>query len=352
MCGVTIITTATAVLVGRNAAIGGWIVFGLAALSYSAVGAIVVGRDPGNALAWMFCLCPLAIGCAGFGQQYVEHGSADWPARTVVGWLSDLGWIVGVGPPIAFFGLLIPNGRLPSGRWRPAAWLGGVTLAAATVGQNFGEARVTGNIPNPVALPYVSLLGAAAGLLAAPVMLLGVVATVSRYRRGSVVERQQLRWIIAALLATLFFGFVGGQLPEPVYFASWSLLPIAFCVAILRYRLYEIDVIIRKTLVYAILVSVLAAFYLGGITALGWALRDVAGSSSAVAVTLSTLAVALAFQPLRRRLQRAVDHRLYRSRYDAARTLDAFTRRLRDQVELEAVRGEVLAVVQSALEPR
>ena len=351
MFGVTIVAITAAVLIGQNTALTGWIVFGLAAFGYSAVGAFVVGRDPGNALAWMFCLCPLAIGCAGFGQQYVEQGGGDWPARTLVGWLSDLGWIVGVGPPIAFFGLLIPDGRLPSRRWRPAAWLSGITLAAVMVGQSFGEARVTGDIANPVVIPYVSSLQTVAGLLALPVMAIGVAATVSRYRRGGVVERQQLKWIIAALLATFAIGIMNSHLPEPVYFASWALLPIAFCVAILRYRLYEIDVIIRKTLVYAMLVAVLATVYLGGVSALGWALRDLAGGSSAVAVTLSTLAVALAFQPLRRRLQRAVDHRFYRSRYDAARTLDAFTRRMRDQVDLETVRSEVLGVVQGALQP-
>jgi hypothetical protein len=132
---------------------------------------------------------------------------------------------------------------------------------------------------------------------------------------------------------------------------SFGLIPVAIVFAVLRYRLYEIDVIIRRTIVYAVLVAVLAAVYLGGVTVVGGLLRTVTGGSGAIGVTVSTLAVAAAFQPLRRRIQRAVDHRFYRGRYDAARTLESFSGRLREQVEIETVSGEVLDVVRQTLQP-
>jgi hypothetical protein len=138
---------------------------------------------------------------------------------------------------------------------------------------------------------------------------------------------------------------------QSVSLLSFGLIPVAIVFAVLRYRLYEIDVIIRRTLVYAALVAVLVALYLGGVTLVGGLVRTVAGGSGAVGVTVSTLLVAAAFQPLRSRIQRAVDHRFYRGRYDAARTLESFSGRLRDEVAIETVSGEVLDVVRRTLQP-
>ena len=164
------------------------------------------------------------------------------------------------------------------------------------------------------------------------------------------VERQQLKWIGAGFVVVIAGGFTQGQ-AEVLQFVSWSVLPVAFAVAILRYRLYGIDVIIRKTLVYAGVVAVLAALYLGGIYLIGATLRSLTGGSSALAVTVSTLAVAVAFQPLRSRIQRVVDHRFYRRKYDAAHTLEIFSGRLRQQIDLDALDAEVLGVVRDALQP-
>ena len=324
----------------------------LAVSAYSVVGAVVVGRDPRNALAWMFCLAPLAIGVSGAATVYVEHGGTDWPARVAVALVADTGWLVGLGLPIAFFGLLIPDGRLPSRRWRPAAWLAASAVTALTVGTVFGEQPIdTGSLHNPIAVPYADQLAHVAGVIVVPVMMLGVAAAVTRYRGGGQVVRQQLRWIVVALIATFAIGVIGNYLPEPIFFASWCLLPAAFGVAIFRYRLYEIDVIIRRTLIYTALVAVLAAVYLAGITGIGWVLRDAAGQSSALAVTLSTLLVAGAFQPLRTRIQRAVDHRFYRGRYDANRAIGAFSARLREQIDLDALSTELLATVEHTVQP-
>ena len=132
---------------------------------------------------------------------------------------------------------------------------------------------------------------------------------------------------------------------------SFGLIPVAIGIAVLRYRLYEIDVIIRKTLVCAVLIGALALVYLGGIWLIGWVLRDVAGQSSTLAITLSTLAVAAAFQPLRHRIQHAVDRRFYRQSYNAQRTLAAFNGRLRDHVDLDSLQNEVLDVARDTLQP-
>jgi hypothetical protein len=180
-------------------------------------------------------------------------------------------------------------------------------------------------------------------ILLIPVMMVASAASlVVRFRRSSGVERQQIKWLAAAaaaVAATYLVAMVASLLtPAAVSGSRWvsalqnlallsfGLIPVAIGIPVLRYRLYEIDVIIRKTLAYAVLIGALALVYLGGISSIGWVLRDVAGQSSTLAVTLSTLAVAAAFQPLRHRIQQAVDRRFYRESYDAQRTLDALKR--------------------------
>jgi hypothetical protein len=194
------------------------------------------------------------------------------------------------------------------------------------------------------------------------------VSLVVRYRRSGAFERQQIKWLAAAattatvlypvgLFSTGAFGTSSGPEPlwqriaEAAFLGAFALISISIGVAVLRYRLYGIDVIIRRTLVYAALVGCLAVLYLVGVFAIQAAVRSVSGQSGTLAVTVSTLLVAAAFQPLRTRIQRAVDHRFYRSRYDAARTLEAFSGRLREQVDLETVTDEVLGVVRHTLRP-
>jgi hypothetical protein len=199
-------------------------------------------------------------------------------------------------------------------------------------------------------------------------MVASAASLVVRYRRARGPERQQVKWLAAAAagVAAVYAVVVPvGAVVDPssqdtpawlsaaqtASLLSFALIPVAIVFAVLRYRLYEIDVIIRRTLVYTALVVVLAAIYLGGVALAGGALRSLTGGSGAIGVTLSTLLVAAGFQPLRARIQRAVDHRFYRARYDAARTLEAFSGRLRDQVEIDAVSGEVLEVVRQTLQP-
>ena len=197
----------------------------------------------------------------------------------------------------------------------------------------------------------------------AVIMVAAAVSLILRYRASTGVLRQQIKWfgaggMLIALAALLIpvLGSMGTPWSTVVIDSFWAVaitgLAITTGVAILRYRLYEIDLIIRKTLVYAVLVAILAIVYVGGIFLIDRGLQALTGQSGALAVTLSTLAVALAFQPLRTRIQRAVDHRFYREKYDGARTLEDFAARLRDQIELDTLTLDVLDVVNTALQPR
>ena len=330
----------------------------LATLSFSIVGAVVVSRYPRNWLGWIFCASPLLVALSTAAGAYVHQNGADAGGPAAVAWLSDVAWVIGAGLLWGFSGLLFPTGGLPSPRWRPVAWTGGVSLALSATGFAFGNGRIADSaIENPFAVPGAAALQFALfGVLGAAVA--GVIAIVVRFRHGDRVLREQIKWAMVALVAftTFALGNLAAQAlgrpgaPKSAWAAMMALVPITTGIAILRYRLYEIDVIIRKTLVYACLVAVLGAVYVIGVTLLGSLVQTVSGSG-ALAVTLSTLAVAALFQPLRARIQRTVDSRFYRGSYDSARTLEAFSARLREQIDLDALQVEVLGIVQQTLQP-
>ncbi len=348
---VTLINLAVFVVAGSSSGVASAVSGVFAIMSYGVVGTMVLGRQPKNALAWILCVTPFIISASAASATYFEHAGKGWPATTLLGLVSDTGWIVGIGLPACFLGLLIPDGHLPSPRWRPVAWFAGCALAAATLGTVFGESQIDEKIPNPVHVAGAEYAFNVASFALLGLLAAGVAAVVVRYRHGTIVERQQLKWIIAAFFVMVVIGVGSDVVPEIVWFSSWSLLPIAIAISIFRYRLYEIDVIIRRTLVYAGVAVTLGALYLGAVVLLSTGFRSAVGWSDSVAVTLSTLAVALAFHPVRRRVQRLVDHRFYRSSYDATRTLDEFSTRLRQQIDIDALSNELVGVVGSTLQP-
>ena len=331
------------------------------------VGLMLCLRVPKNAIGWLFLVTGFLIGVGKLCDAYSgvspglvgSRGSA-----SAAGLLEPL--VLFVLPALL---LLFPEGRLPSRRWRLVGWFWAVAVLAFVVGQLVTPDNGTldsGRIWHPPlavsgfaggAASFVAILGF---LMVFPLMIAGAVSLIRRYRRATGLLRQQLKWFGAA--ATVLAIVVVG-LPLSWASPSWTTwysallsaagtgLVVATGVAILRYRLYEIDVIIRKTLIYAALAAILATLYLGGISLTTWVFRSVTGQSGALAVTLSTLAVAAAFQPLRTRIQRRVDHRFYRKKYDAARTLDGFASRLRDQIELDALSASVIEVVHATLQP-
>ena len=338
----------------------------IVALVGPTVGAIVASRVPRNPIGWIFSAVAVAGAFAGFAESYATYGIAN--VRATLPGVEALAWSVGPITRTSSFVsytfplLLFPDGRLPSRRWRPVAWLMGVAAALIAVVIALRPEGLVGL--GPVVMPNPLAVEAFRGLsdVVLPFIPLGLViaaaSVIVRLRRASGLEREQFKWIAYAggLMITLLglagIGTVLG-VPALVYvgFGGASLaVPIAMGIAIVRYRLYDIDVLINRTLVYGATTAVLVASYsLCVLLALSLLRPFTQGSDLAVAV--STLFVAALIQPVRTRIQRGVDRRFYRSRYDAARTLDALAVRLRDEVDLGALRRELIDAVAETMRP-
>ncbi len=288
-----------------------------------------------------------------------------WALLPLLGNIAWLGALLGLLP---FLVLLFPTGRLLSRRWRPVAWALGLVvgfyLTALLLTPGPIDPGLAGNPQNPLGVESaegpLQLVQTLTGVVAAPVLILAVQASVVvRFRRARGEERQQLKWftfIVAAELVLIpGLGGVAEQvapvLGELVVFpVTVSLIPVAIGVAVLKYRLYDIDRVINRTLVYGLLTVLLGAIYTAGVFGLGQLLNPVTGES-ALAVAAATLAVAALFQPARRRIQAVVDRRFNRRRYDAAKTIEAFSTRLRDHIDLDTLSSELLAIVDQTMEP-
>jgi hypothetical protein len=345
----------------------GGVAFAIASLAFATVGALVVVRVPGNRIGPVFCLTGAILGAGDFVFQYAVHALYISPGALAGG--NAAAWLQNFGLPPAFglLGvalLLFPDGRLPSRRWRPALWLAlaGIVLNVVCYGLRPGPLDAPfDTVTNPLGVPGTFelmdgltglgwlFMGASVGLAAA--------ATPIRLARARGVERVQLKWLALATavtgvavvsdVASYFFAADGiGRLRDVVLALGFAVFPLAAGAAILRYRLFDIDVVINRALVYAGLTATLAATYLGLVLVLGSALGQ-----SGIAVAASTLAVAALFRPARARIQAAVDRRFYRRRYDAQRTLDSFARRLRDEVDLDAVGAELRTAVRDTVAP-
>ena len=342
-----------------------WILSHLPAFTFVTIGAVVLSRRPGNVIGWLCCGIGLAQILAGFGGRPAESVLADDPSYGPVwvvlyelgGLCWELGWAL-----LAVLLLLFPTGRLPSRRWRPVAWAAGAVLVLAALSSPFlPGAPADGLRPNPIAIPALEgvlrLAYATAGFVLAGVILAALVSLIARFRRATGTERQQLKWF-AYGTALLFLlpaaGLVGAELPNPagnlLAAAIVSMLPVAIGIAVLRYRLYDIDRLVNRTVVYGLLTVLLGGVYAGLVFTLSQLLNP-ADQQSALAVAASTLVVAALFQPARRRIQALVDRRFNRRRYDAARTVAAFSARLRDQIELDTLSTELLAVVDQTVQP-
>jgi hypothetical protein len=281
------------------------------------------------------------------------------PQLGTVAWL---GALLGLLP---FLILLLPTGRLPSRRWRPVAWTTGIVVSLYLTARLLTPGPVSRGLPaNPLGVEPagapLQLVQAIAGV-AAPVLALSALASlVLRFRRARGDERQQLKWftfVIAADLALIptLAPVVEREAPllgELVLFpALVSMIPISIGVAVLKYRLYDIDRLINRTLVYGLLTALLALVYAGLVLVLGQLFGGIGTEPPSWAVAGATLAVAALFQPARRRIQQTVDRRFNRRKYDAAKTVDAFSARLRDEVDLDTLSAELLTVVDQTMQP-
>ena len=314
------------------------------------LGGLIASRRPRNPYGWVWLVFGSGLALQLLAESYaayalvVDPGSLPAP-RTI-------SRVLGLGGPLAlafapFLLLLFPTGYLPSRRWRPLAW------AAATAGAALLTLNLFFASPDKVGGTVTAMTVVAASAIFAAIVI-SALSLVARYRRASGVERQQLKWF--ALAAVVAASSLAGQLLGE---ALWNLLIaatntalyVAVGVAILRHRLYDIDLLINRALVYGSLTAMLALVYVGGVVGLQAAFRTISGQESTLAIVASTLVIAALFGPLRRRVQGFVDRRFYRRKYDAAKTLETFGSRLREETDLEALSNDLVRVASRTVQP-
>jgi hypothetical protein len=330
------------------------------------VGAAIVRHQPRHPIGWILIGSGLGAGLTKFTIEYAEYALVTKPGTVPLGvaaaWVSDWVWTTGAIPLLTFGLLLFPDGHLPSRRWRPVAWLAGATMAMFTIGSAIHPEPLFNHptIANPVGIhagrPLLQVLASLSQLCLLVVVISAAASILVRFRRARGLERQQLKWlayaVVVATVALLLASreWAGWAIAQVVAGLAVGFIPVAIGIAILRYRLFDIDRLISRTLVYGLLTALLAGVYATGVFVVG-RLLDPATGDSALAVAASTLAVAALFQPARRRFQRLVDRRFNRSRYDAARTVEAFSGRLREEIDLDSLSAELLAVVHQTVQP-
>jgi hypothetical protein len=353
-------------LIAAAMALGPWLVLGyvgvqcLLSLAFLTVGAFLGGRRPGNAVGWLLLGWGMVMAFSAFTGAYVERGlvrdPGSLPGPGWAAWAEAVVWHPAFGL-LAFLLLLFPHGRLPSRRWRPWAWCTVAIYLTLSVSAALAPGAVELYYPEatpPVRLPVAGLADIVFGWLLPGQLLLLATALVSvalRLRQARGEERQQVKWFVYTVVTVIVL-FIGGIVVfgAGVLFPLFGLIPVSVAVAVFKYRLYDIDRLLNRTLVYGLLTAVLVGVYAGLVFLLG-RLLDPATGESALAVAASTLAVAALFQPARRRVQALVDRRFNRGRYDAARTVERFSGRLRDHIDLDTLSAELLAVVDQTVQP-
>ena len=338
-------------------------------LTFSVVGATIASRQPRNAIGWLFCGVGLVMAINSLAGGYAEYrlsgGSAPGSLAETAAWFASWSWTLLVYVPTSFLLLLFPNGRLPSPRWRPVAWCAALGLIGFVAGTALQPGPL-GDFPqimNPygvdsLILDAIALTGV---ILALASMVASAVSLIVRMRRAGRAERQQIKWLAyggAVVVGAVFASGVFATIWSPdvgIALISLGLLgvPIFTGVAIARYRLYDIDIVINRTLVYGALTAALVAVYFGGVATLQAIFRALTGQEQQpqLAIVVSTLAIAALFNPLRRRIQSFIDRRFYRSKYDARKTLESFSAKLRDETDLQALNNELVSVVRETMEP-
>jgi hypothetical protein len=335
----------------------------IVAFTEGTLGLAIALRQPRNAVGWIFLVSGVFAGTYELALSYVAYAllvhpgvpGAEWAA-----WIASWLWLPTTALVPTFLLLVFPDGHLPSPRWRPVAWYAAFAIAlfAGTAALLPGPLPGLPSVRNPVS-PFSGvvvlddvLVPLFALLLVA--VILSVAALVRRFRRSRGVERLQMKWIayascvyVVAVTLDSNFSYKPFEVIDELLINA---IPVAAGVAIFRYHLYDIDLLINRTLVYGLTTAAIGTAFFGGIVLLQGLLRPMTGGSE-IAVAVSTLVSFALFQPLRARLQGVVDRRFYRSRYDAALTLDEFSERLRDEVDLDAVRGGLVAAVRDAVQP-
>jgi len=376
LCGLTLVLlVAGVVLYFLNDFLSttGWgtgaefIVLCVPTLVFPVVGALIAGREPRNAVGWICLTAGFSLAMLGFSGQYalyaVQTHPGGLPAGETAAWIAEWAYVPAVALLGIYLPMLFPSGRLLSRRWRSIAWLGVVSAVTSAAGAALLPGPLedsVASVMNPYAVKGTEPLNGGFGLMAL-CLLAAAASMVIRLRRSTGIEREQLKWFASAavllavvfgvvILLGVFLGLPSGGL-EDISTLCFALLPIAVGIAILRYRLYDIDVVINRALVYGSLTATLASAYLGSVLLLQLILSGVTANSG-LAVAASTLTVAALFQPVRQRIQATVDRRFFRRKYDAQRTLERFGARLRDEVDLDALGVELRGVVANTMQPQ
>jgi hypothetical protein len=344
-----------------------WLETSMVAVGYSTVGAIVASRLPKSPIGWLFCAIGLIFGLSHFSAEYAAYAllapSRSLPAGEAFAWLTSWVWVFGLGL-IVYLDLLFPNGRLPGARWRWFAWFTAIVLVpAAILGALSPGLILSSTLINPLGVEGLPNVSRAIEAFMYALIVVGASSMLARLRHAGRIERQQIEWFAYAT-AVAISGVILKNTVYPAVGVTWvwwvGLVlttvgvvssPVAMGIAIFRYRLYQIDLIINRTLVYGSLTAVLACVYLGGVVFLQYAFRALSGEGSQLAVVASTLIIAALFIPLRRRIQSFIDRRFYRRKYDARKTLEAFSAQLRNETDLDALSDDLVGVVRETMQP-
>jgi hypothetical protein len=347
---------------------GGWPVAVFEAIvlvAVAVIGAVVAARQPRNAVGWILCVIPFSLGvlilCAHAFWSFALHGHESSAGAQVTAWLATWMWVLALMPTVTLFPLLFPTGRLLTPRWRPMIWLSVATIIMLTVSESLRPGQLPEYpIDNPFGVEDIeTVLEPVGSVLMVVTALTSIASLVIRFRRSRGDERQQIKWVamsavgFVALFATASIIQTVLGLEDvgfAIMLAGFLVVASGVAVAMLRYRLYDIDVVINRALVYASLTALLAGTYLGGVLLLQLLLsRFTEGSGLAVAA--STLGTAALVRPARARIQTVVDRRFFRQKYDAARTLDQFGARVRREVDLDDISAELVAVAAETMRP-
>jgi hypothetical protein len=345
----------------------GQIVLYLGFSAFMVVGALIVAHRPGNAIGWLFSAIALLAFTGQLANEYAIYALAtrpgSLPGASLAAWYGSWPWYLVLALALIFTPLVFPTGRLLSPLWRPVAWLAGAATAALTVlaALQAELEPVPGRlIPNPIGIaavenPEKSPVGGAVFITLVVLAAVALGSLVIRFRRSRGEERQQLKWFTyagaLALPTAVLATFVNNTVGNLIFASPIVFVPVAAGIAILRYRLYNIDRLINRTLVYGSLTALLGGVYAGVVLVLGQVFGGVGRDPPSWVVAGATLAVAVLFQPARRRIQQVVDRRFNRRKYDMAQTVDVFAARLRDELDLDALSAELLAVVDQSMQP-
>ncbi len=335
-------------------------------LVFSFTGLLIALRQPGNAIGWLFLGVGVSAAFGALSGAYADRwlltGDGSEAVAKASAAYGQVSWVPFILVPATFLLLLFPDGQLLSRRWKPVAWSAGFGVVGIFLVEGMGPGPIEDypTIQNPYGVE--SAVREVVALVVLLALVIGVIGSatslVRRFRRARGEQRQQMKWIVFAgataavtiPVMTVLYEVVGENVANATMMLSVMGLPIATAVAIRRYRLYDIDLVINRALVYGSLTATLAGFYVGSVLLFQLALNGIT-EGSGLAVAASTLAVAALFRPVRARIQNVVDRRFFRSRYDAARTLESFGARLRHEVDLGALSGDLQAVAVETMQP-